>query len=667
MSNNQLTFYIALIVSSLIFLGCTDPLKSESSTGSLSLTIGEELSRTLSPDLSMDPTEYFIQGTGPEGTAFSLNTSDPYPIVDNLMVGLWTVHVTAFNDIGIAIGEGFSDLTMNPGGTNRVKIFVKPLVGNGSLSLEITWPPVQVTLPEIVATLLPLNGQPISLIFTLDQDLGTASSLIEELGNGYYTLSLQLLDDGQLSMGAMELVRIVKGQMTFGSYEFNNINQPTGSLNVQVTPQMDNPLEISITGANSGNIKPTSQSNILTGVTENFVGSVSYVWSVNGTIVFIGDEYIFDDTWPVGNYRIDVAAYSADGTRAGSSNMNIRVFTALNLPINSLKLSGGYAHSMVVDSQGGLWSFGYNISGQLGDGTWDNRLSPVPIMNQVTSVAAGTAHSVVLKTDGSVWTFGQNSSGELGDGTNTDRNTPIPVFTGASAVAAGNDFTVVLKTDGTLWTWGGNTQGQLGNGANSNSSTPVLVMTGVTAISTGFQHTLALRSNGTLWAFGIIDHGALGEGPEYKSNIPVQILSGVVSIEAGGYHTLAEMTNGNLLSVGLNSYGQLGDGTTTNQTGPISVFYEDNVLLLSAGSEHSLILSEEGNLYAFGQWVVNNQLTTPTYIQTGVLAIGTGDKHSLFITDDGSLWAIGSNNFGQLGDGTATTRLAPVVVPGWHY
>jgi hypothetical protein len=98
----------------------------------------------------------------------------------------------------------------------------------------------------------------------------------------------------------------------------------------------------------------------------------------------------------------------------------------------------------------------------------------------VVAIAAGDGHTVVLKRDGTVWAWGRNWSGQLGDGTYTNRATPVAVsgLTEVIAIAAGMEYTVALKSDGTAWAWGSNEYGQLGDGTVTNRCLPVPVVWG---------------------------------------------------------------------------------------------------------------------------------------------------------------------------------------------
>jgi hypothetical protein len=115
-------------------------------------------------------------------------------------------------------------------------------------------------------------------------------------------------------------------------------------------------------------------------------------------------------------------------------------------------LSAGGGHSLALRADGTLWSWGRNDHGQLGDGSFDDRMAPVQAANldSITSVAAGGLHSVALKADGSVWTWGWNYEGQLGVGTVGDPRGGEPIRlqagtpSGTRAVVAGGAHTLAL-------------------------------------------------------------------------------------------------------------------------------------------------------------------------------------------------------------------------------
>jgi hypothetical protein len=209
--------------------------------------------------------------------------------------------------------------------------------------------------------------------------------------------------------------------------------------------------------------------------------------------------------------------------------------------------SAGVQHSLAVRSDGTLWAWGDNTVGQLGDGQACSTfrcLTPVQVGTDThwVSVSAGSYFSVGRKTDGTLWAWGANDSGQLGDGTTTNRLTPVQVGTDSNwaSVSAGNIHTAATKTDGTVWTWGPNSSFELGH---SPSTVPVQVGTDTNwaSVSAGWFHTVALKTNGELWAWGTNTSGQIGDGPPFDFRIsPVHVGTGHwLAVDAGAAHTEA--------------------------------------------------------------------------------------------------------------------------------
>ncbi|WP_327324223.1 CAP domain-containing protein [Streptomyces sp. NBC_01210] len=298
-------------------------------------------------------------------------------------------------------------------------------------------------------------------------------------------------------------------------------------------------------------------------------------------------------------------------------------------------IAGGGWHSLALKYDGSVWAWGRNNAGQLGDGTpyYSDTRVLVDGASGVMGISAGLEHSLALKRDGSVWAWGENRDGQLGDGTRTARNAPVIAqdVGGVIGIAAGAGHSLALKRDGSVWAWGDNWAGQLGDGTTTRRLTRVMVggVADVIGIAAGVYYSLALKRDGTVWAWGINHYGELGIGstdplPSHFQPVPVAIEGAVAAIAAGMNHSLALMRDGTVWAWGLNSAGQLGDGTTTERHVPVKV-----------------------------QGV------------TGVVAIAAaGTGHSLALKRDGTVWAWGSNNWGQLGDGTQTDRHIPGKVQG---
>ncbi|MBD0689019.1 RCC1 domain-containing protein [Streptomyces sp. CBMA123] len=388
--------------------------------------------------------------------------------------------------------------------------------------------------------------------------------------------------------------------------------------------------------------------------------------------------------------------------------------TALPALVASLTLLGSIALPTSAASAYDLRlrSWGLNTSGQLGDGTKTQRLTPTSVVGlsgaELNSVAAGgtggsagSGFGLALLANGTVESWGKNDKGQLGNGaTSATDEWAVPSLVaglgGVDAVAAGGSHALALLKDGTVKAWGLNDKGQLGDGTTTNANLPVVVagLEDVKAIAAGDTFSMALLKDGTVKTWGNNDKGQLGiTAKAAKSTDPVPApapatratavqvpeLTTVKGITAGASHALALLADGSVMSWGLNENGQLGDDTATTKTPavnnnkpyPVPVLELKNVTALAAGASHSVALLQDRTLRAWGN-NTNGQVGDGTLTQrntsvpvpgvTGVTGIASGASHNLAVLADGTVQAWGLNDKGQLGDGTTTQRPTPVQV-----
>jgi alpha-tubulin suppressor-like RCC1 family protein len=216
----------------------------------------------------------------------------------------------------------------------------------------------------------------------------------------------------------------------------------------------------------------------------------------------------------------------------------------------------------------------------LGDGTIVDKSSPVQIgaLSDWSQVSAGSNHSLATKTNGTLWAWGLNGSGQLGDGPNfVNKSSPIQIgaLSDWSQVSGGGNHSLAIKTNGTLWAWGAATSGQLGDGTTVSKSSPVQIgaLSDWSQVSGGGSHSLAIKTNGTLWAWGRGNEGQLGDGTTVSKSSPIQIgaLSDWSQVRGAGNASLAIKTDGTLWAWGLGASGQLGDGTIVNKSSPVQI------------------------------------------------------------------------------------------------
>ena len=297
-----------------------------STGGAIAFQVNASAAKILLPSLDMVIASYTYAGTGPSGATFSSNGTATSYTASNLVQGSWSVTVNGLNAAGTVIDTGTASVSVVTGQTATVTIIVAPIVGNGTLTVNLTWPASLVSIPQITASLTSTAGVVTPLPFSAPAN-GT-STYTGTVANGYYTLIIQLFDNGQLVMGSVEIARIVTGQTTTGTYNYTSINVGKGSIIVNITPAITNPIPVTVTGAIA---------TVATGTPMNLSASVpagntvTYVWYVNGASVGIGATFALNTaTSPlsVGSYRVDCVAFSTNGQNGGDSTFFMNVTPA---------------------------------------------------------------------------------------------------------------------------------------------------------------------------------------------------------------------------------------------------------------------------------------------------------------------------------------------------
>lgn len=330
--------WFVLIAVILFATGCNGFFGREK--GVLSISLENALERSLTPDESMEPVRYQVHGEGPDGASFDESVTSETIIVEGLVFGEWTITVTGYNESESAVGSGSDTVNIDTNEETTITVPIDPLSGTGTLSLDVQWTDGDLQTPGVVASLLSVGGDTRELIFTIDGSSATFSA--SDVTVGYHTLSLELQDNGALAIGAVEIVRIVSDITTSGSFIFDELNQPGGSVDFIIENNLNTDLIVTISG-----YQAEVEENVILPLTADLTEegvAVTYIWYVNGSSVATGSAYdFFSDQ--AGIYRIDVTAISADGKRGGSQTVQIKVTEAIQTEaytIGEIGPAGGY-------------------------------------------------------------------------------------------------------------------------------------------------------------------------------------------------------------------------------------------------------------------------------------------------------------------------------------
>ncbi|MFM2106106.1 MAG: hypothetical protein RL338_1138 [Chloroflexota bacterium] len=355
----------------------------------------------------------------------------------------------------------------------------------------------------------------------------------------------------------------------------------------------------------------------------------------------------------------------------------------------AVAVSPGYSHTCALDASGGVWCWGRNDLGQLGLGDLVDRTTATAVPGMTsgfTEVVAGQRHTCAIDATGGVWCWGANDYGQLGDLTTTNRSSPVRVseVSGATALALGYSHTCAAAS-GAAICWGNAMS--LGINNSSGSATiptqAVGLESNVTEVQSWHNTTCALAS-GELWCWGDNSNGQVGIGGVYynyqavPANLTSRIGSPVTSFGVGFGHVCA-VVGGAVTCWGANLAGQIGQGSTSTSKYPTPVGVVDlssGVTAVAVGYTASCATVTGGAVKCWGandfNQTGNGTTTTPQTLATdsttytGLTSpsgLRMGVTHVCAIVSGGGIRCWGKNDYGQLGNGTtADSPLTPVAV-----
>jgi len=351
----------------------------------------------------------------------------------------------------------------------------------------------------------------------------------------------------------------------------------------------------------------------------------------------------------------------------------------------------GEYHSAAIAANGDLYVWGLNEYGQFGNGQrgLDERSNipiKVPSLSNVVSVTVGERFTAAVTSNGDLYTWGDNGSGQLGHGDQERRTNPTKVAALSNVVCVSASRTsangvAAVTSNGDLYTWGSQSA-MLGieRGVHVSVPTPKKVesVSDVAVVVMGTESHALITKNGDLYTWGVNVSGCLGHGVFGSDGIKVSptkvaALSNVVSVSMAQGHSAAVTANGDLYTWGDNNDGQLGHGHTDRLNTPTKVSALSNVSAVSLGRSHTMAITKNGDLYSCGNnsdgrlglGNTDNGPKTPTKVSalSNVTAANAAISTSAALTGDGKLYSWGATSISLgIGETEGIYVVAPQLV-----
>lgn len=368
------------------------------------------------------------------------------------------------------------------------------------------------------------------------------------------------------------------------------------------------------------------------------------------------------------------------------------------------RVSAGTSHTCGLAENGRVYCWGDNGSGELGDGTTEDRPTPVEAptrsredtTGRAVAMAAGGLHSCAVRQEGTALCWGADTSNQLGRPTRNDgqaRITPQPtpgfvLFEGASdlerfsvneltRMTTGEDHVCVLDGRGRAFCWGANRDGRIDPGIEDRTlQLPVRVRSETTFddLAAGETFTCGIEVSGELSCWGTGAPVASGSGEV----VPLETDRSFRRVAAGSHHACALTEQGApaIYCWGRGPNGELGVPPSEASTTPVPVRGLDPTALsgardLTVGDRHGCVLNGSGEVFCWGdnsQGQIGAGDTQgghrPVRVKTDrrFVDIDAGHEHTCGTTADGELLCWGANDDGQLGDASTSRQLTPVEV-----
>ena len=384
-----------VLVAAAALIGCNVPFQVDTDArdapdapdgGSITVTFGGLRAQSLlTPDIDMSVASLTISGSGPFNESFSdtIAVGDSSYTRGSLVAGDWTLTVNALNSSSEVVAGGSVTLAVQAGATAQGTIDVRPLSGDGTVDVSISWPDLTVENATVNGTVVAGDGTETPISFNVSGNTATYNGT---LAAGYYDLFIDLSGTNNRSWTHYVAVRVIEGQTTSGSLALQ-LNQETGNLELVVTADLLNPVDISMAGLPAQMYYGDSAVIDLV-LTPQDTGNYSYSWILNGS--------------PISGESSASLTLSANQLSVGTNVIAVRVGTssttsAKTLAIEYVDALPAPTVSVPADTTEArpTWTWG-GVSGAQGyrygytDGTWITETATVTSFTPDSDLTEGS-------------------------------------------------------------------------------------------------------------------------------------------------------------------------------------------------------------------------------------------------------------------------------------
>ena len=326
-------FICCLLAALAILVVFTSCAESED-TASMRIVLDRNASRLIAPpDFPLEVKKYRIEGTGPKSEKISITTAKSSATLDGLTIGQWTLKATGLNEKNDPIVTGSTTFNLSASNTTCT-IHLSELVGQGNLSVALSWDKARVVNPTITLELKKQGEEePTQLHASMNEPAGTATLNSENLASGSYILIGKLHSQNVLVSGFVEAVRIVEGKTSHADIEFSLDMLPSAPGSIQLINEAGLPVYCTINGL-ADEVAAGEDRTVSLIPEDNTLKNVNVDWYIDGNYKASGMEYKMNPE--PGLHRLDAVAYTDKIGSYGSTGMNFSavVSTEMGIPGN---------------------------------------------------------------------------------------------------------------------------------------------------------------------------------------------------------------------------------------------------------------------------------------------------------------------------------------------